>query len=512
MSSRNTILFILISYMVINLVIGILLSRKSSKLNASKGFLQNYFIGGRSVGGVVLAMTLIATYTSASSFLGGPGLCASFGLTQVWVAAIQIGTAFLTLGIVGKKLGVIGRRIHAVSISDYLRARYNSKAVVILSSVALIIFFMTQMVAQFMGGATLLEAVTGLPYQVGLLIFAVVVVAYTAIGGFKAVVITDTIQGFIMLLGTFLMIFFVISAGGGMENLVTQLDSINPGWDVMGKGEFGEGIRALTPGFLMSYWVLVGIAILALPQTAVRGLSFKDTKSLHRAMLYGTVTVGIIMIGVHFVGVISAPLLPEGGVESTDRVIPYIVLNYMPTWAAGIFLAAPLAAIMSTVDSLLILASATIIKDLYLNYFAKEKVSGNDNESANTKALHEDKHPRLSLYSFLLTLLIGGVVFIFALNPPSIIVWINLFALGGLEATFFWPLIGGLYWKKGNSAAALSSTIVSLAVFIFFNQFKVLPFGVHEIVLALIVGGIVYFLVGSMSKAAPDRDMLEKCF
>lgn len=168
------------------------------------------------------------------------------------------------------------------------------------------------------------------------------------------------------------MIFFVLKAGGGLESLVNKLNDVNPGWDLMGKGKFGSEIASLQPGFLLSYWVLVGIGVLGLPQTAVRGLGFKDTKSLHRAMIYGTLVVGVLMIGMHFIGTLAAPLLPKGGVETTDKVIPYVVMNYMPSWAAGVFLAAPLAAIMSTVDSLLILASATIIKDLYLNYISKK--------------------------------------------------------------------------------------------------------------------------------------------
>ena len=471
MGNKTTILIILIAYMLLNVVVGIWVSRRSAKENAEGGFLQNYFAGGRSMGGMVLAMTLVATYTSAGSFLGGPGLAASVGLTQSWIAAVQTGTAFLTLGVIGKKLGIIGRRINAVSISDYLRARYKSKAVVILSSLALLVFFTTQMVAQFIGGATLLESLTGLPYKVGLLIFALVVVIYTAVGGFKAVVVTDTIQGFIMTTGTFLMIFFVLKAGGGLESLVSKLSDVNPGWDLMGKGKFGSDIPSLQPGFLLSYWVLVGIGVLGLPQTAVRGLGFKDTKSLHRAMIYGTLVVGVLM----------------------------------PSWAAGVFLAAPLAAIMSTVDSLLILASATIIKDLYLNYISKK-------DSEKTPISEENGGKRIAFYSFGLTAAIGIVVFIFALNPPDIIVWINLFAMGGLEATFFWPLIGGLYWKSANAKCCIASTIVGLVTFILFSQVISTPLGVHAIVVALFASGLAFAITGLLTKEKPDAEILKNCF
>ena len=499
--SQITILTILVCYLIANVILGIWMSRQSAKAHASSGFLQNYFVGDRSMGGLVLAMTLVATYTSASSFLGGPGLAADWGLSQSWVAAIQIGTAFLTLGVIGKKFAIISRRIGAVTVTDYLNARYHSPFVVILCGLCLVVFFVTQMVAQFIGGATLIESVTGLPYWAGLALFGLVVILYTSVGGFKAVVITDTLQGVIMTLGTFLLLFFVIRAGGGMDNLVAQLDALNPGWNMIGKGPYSEGLSALSPGYMISFWVLVGIGVVGLPQTAVRGMGFKDTRSMHRAMLYGTVVVGILMIGMHFAGTLTLPLLPEEGIASTDQVIPYVVLTYMPPWAAGLFLAAPLAAVMSTVSSLLILASATILKDLYLTYIAVEKPAHPKQESR-----------RIPLYSFLITVVLGLIVFIIALSPPDIIVWINLFAMGGLEATFFWPLIGGLYWKRGNSACCVASILVGLSVFIFFNQVKIAPFHIHEIVLGLAAGGAAYFLTGLLTKRELDPETLDQCF
>lgn len=504
---QTSILLILIAYLILNIALGLWGSRPDSK-KSSGGFLQNYFIGGRSMGGLVLAMTLVATYTSASSFLGGPGLCASWGLSQVWVAAVQIGTAFLTLGVIGKKFALISRRIDSVTVTDYFKARYNSSTVVILCGVCLVVFFITQMVAQFIGGATLVESVTGLPYWAALALFGLVVVLYTSIGGFKAVVITDTLQGIIMTIGTFLLLFFVIRAGGGMENITGQLDVLNPGWDLLGKGVYGEGTAALSPGYMISFWVLVGAGVLGLPQTAVRGMGFKDTRSMHRAMLYGTIVVGILMIGMHFAGALTLPLLPEEGIASTDQVIPYVVLKYMPTWAAGLFLAAPLAAVMSTVSSLLILASATILKDLYVTYIAKQRKA----VPVDSAAQDETQRKRIPLFSFLLTAVLGVIVFFIALSPPDIIVWINLFAMGGLEATFFWPLIGGLYWKKGNSKCCIASIIVGLAVFIFFNQVKIAPFNIHEIVFGLVAGGIAYFVTGLLTKSEPDPVMLEQCF
>ena len=512
-SNQITILVILIAYMAVNAVIGVWMSHQSAKQNAADGFLQNYFVGGRTMGGIVLAMTLIATYTSASSFLGGPGLAASWGLTQSWVAAIQIGTAFLTLGVIGKKLGIISRRIKAVTISDYLNVRYKSPAVTILCSLMLVVFFITQMIAQFKGGATLIQSVTGLSYVASLVLFSAIVIIYTSFGGFKAVVITDTIQGFIMACGTFLLLFFVLRAGGGMENIIEFNNANNPGWDLMGKGEFGADIPALRPGYLISFWVLVGVGVLGLPQTAVRSMGFKDTQSLHKAMLWGTAVVGILMIGMHFAGTLALPLVGEEQLANTDSVIPYVVNKYMPPWAAGLFLAAPLAAVMSTVDSLLILASATLLKNLYVTFIAKKDVVDAVRADINENMeVNESTEKKMKYGSFALTIVLGLIVFFLAMNPPSVLVWINLFAMGGLEATFFWPLVGGLYWKRGNAACCIASIICGVATFVFFNLNKVAPFGIHEIVLGLLVGGIVYFAVGMMNKKDPDPDVIERCF
>ena len=406
LSKKAIVLIILVLYLFINLWLGIRTSRKSAKENADKGFLSNYFAGSRSMGGVVLAMTLVATYTSASSFLGGPGLASSFGMSWSWVAGVQIGAAFLTLGVLGKKFAMIARRTNSVTISDYLRARYDSPAVVIVCGIAMVVFFITQMIAQFIGGATLLQTVTGLPYWAGLLLFGAVVIIYTSVGGFKAVVTTDTIQGIVMTFGTFLLLFFVIREAGGMDNIISTLDASNPGWDLMGKGEYGAEIAALRPGALISFWVLVGIAVLGLPQTAVRCMGFKDTESMHKAMIYGTVVIGILMIGMHLAGTFAFPLLPEEGLESTDQVIPYVVMQYMPAWAAGFFLAAPLAAVMSTIDSLLILASATIIKDIYVHYIkkvpfdAKEAAKPEDEPKAEPKAGSESIKGTPMTYDF----------------------------------------------------------------------------------------------------------------
>ena len=494
-SNQIIMLSIIIIYLIVNVIVGMVYSkRKDSQSDMS--FSKKYFIGSRGMNGVVLAMTTVATYASVSSFISGPGAAAmTYGFSQAWVAGVQVGAAFLVLGILGKKFALVSRKTGAVTVAGYLKARYKSDALVIITTVLMLVFFVTQMIAQFLGGATLIESVTGLPYWAALAIFALVVIVYTSFGGFTAVVITDILQGIIMLIGTFLFLIFVVRAIGDFDTMAVTLDATLPGWDTL----TGTGY---TPGALFSFWVLVGVGVIGLPQTAVRGMGFKDTKSLHNAMLIGTVTAGILMIGMHVGGAWAGALIAGQEFASSDYVIPAVIQQIMPVGVAGIFLAAPMAAVMSTVSSLLILASASIVKDLWGTYIVKDDPVRKARFNKN-----------LSKSSLAMTFLLGIVVFVLTLTPPDIIFWVNLFAMGGLEACFFWPIVGGVFYKKGNKQAAITSSLVGVGVYVISYNFGLTVWGLNSIVWGLLFSGIAYFMVGKLTcKNGLDQDVLENCF
>lgn len=457
-----------------------------AKNSTGVNFIEEYFIGSRNMGGFVLAMTLIATYASASSFIGGPGVAYKVGFAWVLLACIQTPTAFLTLGVLGKKFAIISRRIGAVTVTDYLRARYKSDTIVILASIAVLIFFSASIIAQFIGGARLFETVTGLSYHVGLIMFGVVVIAYTSIGGFRAVAVTDAIQGIVMLIATVFLYVAVSKAGGGMENISRTLLETNP--DMLTPTAGGQVAKP----FILSFWMLVGVAVLGLPQTAVRCMGFKDSKAMHRAMVIGTVVVGFLMLGMHIIGVMGAAVEP--GLEVGDKIIPTLALNNMNPILAGVFIGGPLAATMSTVDSMLILSSAAIIKDLYTHYINKDA--------------SEQKIKKLT---FMTSLGLGIFVFLLSMNPPKLLVWINLFAFGGLQATFLCPIIMGLYWKKANATGALMSMVIGVASYFYFTIAKVKPAGMHQIVPVIIIAFIA-FIVGSYIGKPSEKETITLFF
>ncbi|SFB06433.1 sodium/pantothenate symporter [Lentibacillus halodurans] len=449
-------------------------------IRSSNTFMQDYFLGGRNLGGFVLAMTMTATYGSASSFIGGPGTAYTEGLGWVLLAMTQVSTGYFVLMVLGKKFAIVTRQYKAVTMVDFLKERYRSKWVVLFSAFSIIIFLFSAMAAQWIGGARLIESLVGIPYTTALFIFALFVLIYVTIGGFRAVALTDAIQGTIMFVGTLILLIATIIAGGGLSNIMSNLTAENPNL-ITPYGAEGT----LTPAFVSSFWILVGVGVVALPQITVRAMSYKDSRSMHRAIIIGTIVVGVIMLNMHLIGVFARPILP--GIEVGDRVMPLIALEVLPNWLAGIVLAAPMAAIMSTVDSLLLLVSSAIVKDVYLNY-------------VESKASHQ----RVKRLSIGITAVLGIIVFLMALNPPDLIIWLNLFAFGGLEAAFIWPIVMGLYWKKGNKYGAFASMVTGVGFYILSDTFFPQPFGLHSVVLPVAVSFFAYVLV---SLGTQDRVM-----
>ena len=306
-SNQIIILSVFLGYLLFNIIVSFVYSKKEEKELKSSSE-EKYFIGGRNMNGIVLAMTIMATYTSVSSFISGPGAAGlTYGYAQVWFAAIQIPVTFLVLGVLGNKLALVSRRTGAVTVVGYFKARYKSDVLVVITSLGMITFFIAQMISQFTGGATLVASITGMNHVTSLLIFGTVVILYTAVGGFSAVVITDTIQGIVMCIGTFLFIFFVLKTGGGLA-------SIDAGLASNMANVYDDLFSKYTPGALLSYWVLVGFGTLGLPQTAVRAMGFKDTKSMHKAMWIGVLTCSFVIIGMHLEGTWAGALVDRDNV------------------------------------------------------------------------------------------------------------------------------------------------------------------------------------------------------
>lgn len=462
------VIFPLVVFLIAIFGIGIWANKQ---VRTSDSFLQEYFLGGREMGGFLLAMTMMATYGSASSFIGGPGVAYNLGLGWVLLAMAQLPAGYFVLMVLGKKFAIVARRIEAITLIDFLKKRYNSNTVIILAAISIIVFLFASMTAQWVGGARLIESLTGMNYTASLLIFAATVLIYVIIGGFRAVALTDALQGSVMIIGTIILLIGTVIAGGGVDNIMQNLQTENPEF----LSPFGAD-GSLTPLYVSTFWILIGLGVIGLPQIAVRAMSYKNSQSLHRAILIGTIGIGTIMFGMHLIGVFARSVMP--GIEVADTVMPLLTLDVLHPVLAGIVLAAPMAAIMSTVNALLIMVSSTVVKDIYLNFM---------NPTASEKQIKNR--------SFFVTTVIGIAVVLFALKPPEFLITLNLFAFGGLESAFLWTVVFGLYWKKANKYGAISSMIIGVTSYIYISNNHPHVFGMHSVTLPIFISLVVFVIV-----------------
>lgn len=476
----------IIIYFALMYLIGIYAAKLLSKVKTAdgEGYMDEYMTGGRDTGGFVLAMTLVATYLSAGSFIGGPGTAYTHGLAWVFLAMAQMPTGYYTLAVLGKKFAIVSRKIGANTITDFLRERYKSDAVVIIASLSIIFFLIAAMSAQWIGAARLLQGSTGLSYKVGLLFFGVTVVVHTAIGGYRGVVLNDTLQGIVMSIATLALFITVIVKGGGIANIIQNMKAIDPGM----VSPYGVQDGFMTKTWVTSFWVLVGFATIGLPSISQRAMSYKDTKSLNQGIKVGTVVSMAILLGMHLVGAFGSTLVL--GIESGDLVLPTLTSQLFPSVIAGIILAGPLAAVMSTVDSQLLVVVGAIVNDLIINYLKPEL-------SKDPKAV--------SRRTIGWAVVLGIIIFVLSINPPELMVWLNLFATAGQLSTFLWPTILGLYWKKANKQGALASMITGIGSYIYFDYFLPRPLGFHAIVPSLVLSLVIFLVISNITERPSDE-------
>jgi sodium/pantothenate symporter len=403
----------------------------------------------------------------------------------------QVLAAFLVMGVMGKKMAVISRKINAVTVVDLIRARYESNALANVGAVLIVVFFCGTMVAQYISGANLFAAAAGIDYTLGLFIFALVVVAFTAVGGFKAVAVTDTICAVFMLLGLGVLAWTVLDRGGGVSGIMAVLKEQPQMLEPTSGG-------AIPVRLFISFWMLSGVCTLGLPQSLVRNISYKSSKALHRGMIYGTIVVGAMMLGMHLIGVLARGVvfeLPKG--STTDSLMPHLVVHYLSPVLAGLAIIAPLAAAISTVSSLLIVASSAIVKDVYQHTVERSGAPAEQKRAAK--------------FSVITTATIGLVCIIVALKPPSVIVWVNMFAFGGLQTAFFWTFLLGFFWKKANATGALLSMAGGVFAYCYFMWAEIPLAGFHQIVVGIGLGFFL-FVIGSLAGRPSDEKVLKLFF
>ena len=217
--TRPEVLIPFVLYMLGVIVIAVIAHRYQKQSD----FESEYYVGGRSFGAWVLAMSWVATLASGGSFLGYPSRVYSYGWSMAfWVSGSSV-TAIVGLGIVGKRINRLARQTGALTLVDLLRDRFDNNKIGIVYGITIIFVTSIYLMAQFVAGARILESMLECRYETGLVVFSLSVVAYTTYGGFRAVAWTDTLQGIVMLIGIVILVPFAVTAVGGLDNATRQL-------------------------------------------------------------------------------------------------------------------------------------------------------------------------------------------------------------------------------------------------------------------------------------------------
>ena len=474
-------------YIGLTLVVA-LFARKAmnTSVKSGKGFMAEYYLGGRSMGPWVLAFTFLATFASAGTFIGYPGLAYRNGLTVVMTGISQITIAYLAFAVIGKRMCILGHRTGALTFTEVMRMRFNHPLLVIGLTVAIILFFGAFMVAQFAGAARILQSIAGVPYTTGILLFAGTVATTVVVGGFRAVAWTDTLQGVVMIAGILIVIpaFFVLA--GGVETVTAKLYEADPSF------VFGPGPKSwATPMTLIGFWILWVLLAVGNPSLSMRFLAARDTNTVKRALIIAAVAGTIFYVPMFYFGAGIATVLP--GLKA-DVAVPQAYLMSVPGWLAGICLAAPFAAVMSTVDSLLLTSSSALVRDIYQAY-------------VNPKA---DPN-KLTVASYVVSAIIGVTVLVLALTPPALIATVVIYFAGGVTSAFVVPIVAMLYWPKATTWGAIASVYGGIATFLLVDIYVKNPFGILSYLWGLGASLLLMIVVSRMTRPS-ENSVLEKFY
>ena len=479
----------LILFMIISLGLGVVANYVG---RVQSGFLKSYFLGNRSLGAFAVALT--AAVMSGGTFLGFPSLVYKYGwVVGLWICSYMV-VPITVLGVLGKRIGQLARRTGAITLPDFFRERFASPMLGLITSILVIFFLSCNLVAQFKGGGLILKLVlpqsihamigTAEPgktatdkmagvaaaasdegatkpaatteppkyrvntwedraYVLGLVVFSVTVIFYTAYGGFLAAIWTDVFQSLVMALGVLILFPLAMNAAGGI-NAGTMAGITQTGDESYA---FGPGaVRAFHPiGLAVSFFVMWAISAMGQPSTLVRLMAFRDTRTLRWSIIYLTIYNLVIYVPLIMIFVCARQILPN--LAKSDEVMPRLVITLANPYIAGLIIAAPFGAVMSTVSGWLLIISSGIVRDLYQRFI---------NPQASEKEIEKA--------SYLGTVFVGVVVCLIALNPPEYLQLIVVFSSSGMAASFLAPAAYGAFWRRANGVGMIAAMLTGAGV------------------------------------------------
>ena len=453
---RSTIIAVLVVYLLILLGIGAWGSRESKSV-------KGYYVAGKKLPSWVIAFSSNATGESAWLLLGLTGMGYAIGIHAVWIVMGEVLGVAVAWAFVARPFKEYTDRYDSITVPDYLVARFrdNTHVFRILSAVILLSMITAYTAAQLTASGKAFGSFLDMGYASGVLIGAAVILYYTTVGGFKAVAYSDFLQGVLMLACLLTLPVVGILAAGGWLPLMEALQIEDPNL-LRPMGSFGLSL----PGIISAAgFIGIGLAFLGSPQLLTRFISARSKRDIVGGGFVAVICIVGFDLGAIFSGMAGRVLFP--GLVDPEMILPEMSSALFPAIFTGIFLVVVLAAIMSTVDSLLILASSVVVKDVIQEIFDPN--------------LSERK---LSFYGKLVTVIIGVAAIALALTEPRIIFYFVLFAWSGIGCAFTPVVLCSLFWKRTTRAGAIAGMITGFVVTVvwtllfkerFFDLYEMLP-------------------------------------
>ena len=508
-SSTIQILTAMIIYMAAVIVIGILFAKTANKSS------ENYFLGGRSLGPWVTAMSAEASDMSGWLLMGLPGVAYWCGLADAaWTAiGLAVGT-YLNWLIVSKRLRRYSIRANnSITLPEFFsnRFREDKKVIMTLSALFILIFFTVYAASCFVTCGKLFSTLFGMPYISMMLVGAAFVLLYTALGGFLAESASDFMQGVVMIVAlTVIVTISTIKAGGFgavienakkipgfLEFFGLAVPVVNDTGEQLveaGKPVFGDAANyGALKVFSMLAW---GLGYFGMPQVLLRFMAIRREEELKRSRRIAMVWVLISLAVAVFIGIVGRQLFPTVHPTATSAENIFITLaeSSMPPLLAGFVMAGILAATISSSDSYLLIAASAFAKNIYQGVFKKDAT---------------DK--QVMTVSRAALLLVALIAMLIALDEKSIIFKIVSFAWAGFGATFGPIMLFSLFWKRTNRAGAIAG-MVGGAGMVFLWKLAISrlggAFGIYELLPAFIFSSLCIVVVSCLTKA-PSKEIEE---
>lgn len=468
-NAQLIIVITIVAYLFGMLLIGVIFNRQGAA-DTSDGF----YIGGRSLGPLVAAMSAEASDMSSWLLMGLPGLAYLTGVAEVgWTAiGLAVGT-YLNFLLVARLLRRYSEKIGAFTIPDFFARRYNDRenTLSLIAALIIIIFFVPYTASGFKAVGTLFNSLFGIDYHMAMIIGAVIIVAYTTMGGFLAVSTTDLVQSIFMTIALIVIVFFGLEKAGG-AGVVMQNAKELPGYLNIMKGYDPASGTASTYSFLSICSTLAwGLGYFGMPHILLRFMAIRNEKELVLSRRIATVWVVISMSVAIFIGIIGysvsvageIPMLNTSSSESETIIMQIANLmsqhNVLFAILAGVILAGILAATMSTADSQLLAAASSVSEDL-MQGFGRMKLDQRGKMIAARATV----------------IAIAAVAIVLAWNPNSSVFRVVSFAWAGFGATFGPTMLLALFWRRSNRQGTIAGLVVG-GVMIFVWKFGIARLG-----------------------------------